>query len=354
MKILSFFFTLIFLFNLFTFSSFAQVTNPVGKSKVEVSATVGEFDINLSGYITPYASLVMTTTGSTSNTGSVGVSGFLRSTVADSNGYFYMTGVAIKRGFADFCLDAIDFERLGESYTCFSFPPADKSITMRDLFLPPTLGLQRTEIAEGTVAIAWGYSMPNALVTLYLGGKEAKIAKVLGASVDTDYSVKDLAYAGTGTVKLTVVANDKGFYKIPISDLKAGQYNLYAKAKLKEKDSLTPAKQVVLKAISGPGQFWAFLMDLLKRIIGFLTSIGLGPLWLAIPIIILIIILLIKLSSKHSKTNSSSEKKKNLSSGISWSKENKIPIFFFGKREKREEDYFEDWFVVLFFWFLMD
>lgn len=118
--------------------------NPIGASaasksgSTQVFGSIGEFYLNISGFISPFASIVMTSDGV-----------FIRAIVADENDNFSISEVLIKKGFSHFCLDAIDFKRIGKSYTCFSFPPAEADITMTDIFLPPTLGLSREEIANG-------------------------------------------------------------------------------------------------------------------------------------------------------------------------------------------------------------
>lgn len=245
------------IFSEITLSTFAQIVPPIGGAlNSTVSAQVGEFYLNLSGWISPFASVVLYSDGI-----------FLRATVADQYGNFSISGVLIKSGFSSFCLDAIDFRRIGESYTCFNIPPATGSVTMTDIFLPPTLALQKNEIAEGSSTLAFGYTMPGALVTLYLSNGE----------------------------KLTTYADSTGFYEFVIKDLKAGTYSVYARAVYKNKQSLSPTKKLQLKSLSWWEQFLAFLKDLWNKILKFLTNLALGPLWLAIPSIILIIILILKI-----------------------------------------------------------
>jgi len=236
-------------------SSYA-VNYPSSELSTNVSGSVGEFYLNLYGYISPFASIVLTYDGL-----------FLRSTVADEHGNFSITQVLIKTGFSHFCLDAIDFKRLGESLTCFSIPPAQSSITIRDIFLPPTIGLSRTEIAEGAEAVAFGYTMPGAIVTLHISGKELK----------------------------TTAADSSGYYDFHLKNLKAGLYSLYATANYKSRESLAPTKTLKLRALSLWEQFLAFLRDLWNNLLRFFTSLFLSPLWLVVPIIILIIILILKL-----------------------------------------------------------
>ena len=256
-KLLSLFFSLVVFLSFASLnSSLAQKTLPRGSLPTTVQASVGEFDLTLTGYITPNASIVLTIDGV-----------FARATVADQNGNFYITDTLIKRGASKICLDAIDFKRIGESVTCFNIPPAQGSVTMKDIFLPPTLGLSRNQVAEGACVKSYGYSMPGALVTLYLSNGKM----------------------------LTTYADKTGYYEFTVSGLKAGNYSLYARAHFDHKQSLKPTTSLKLKSLSWWDQFIAFIKSLWDKFLKFLKDIALGPLWLIIPILILIIILLVKL-----------------------------------------------------------
>jgi len=247
---------LIFLiFNLISTPALAQIPPLKGDLGSTVSGTVGKFYLNISGYIAPFASIILTSDGL-----------FLRATTADEYGYFSLTDILIKAGFSKFCFDATDSKNLGKSYSCMTIPPVTGDVTVKDIFLPPTLGLVKSEISEGSSAIARGYSMPGALVTLHIGDKT-----------------------------YTTTADESGYYEFVIKGLKQGTYQVYATASLSGKNSLEPEKKLTLKVLSVPGQLINFLKELLDKIIRFFTSIALGPLWLAIPILILIIILLKKL-----------------------------------------------------------
>ena len=234
----------------------AEAASKITPAPIKVSGQVGQFRLNVSGYISPYASIVMTSDGV-----------FLRATVADKYGMFSFLDILIKKGFSHFCLDAIDFKRLGESYTCFNFNPATGDITMTDIFLPPTLGLSRTEIGENSEALAFGYTMPGALVTLHLSNGRT----------------------------LTTYADETGYYEFKIKGLKAGKYELYATAEYNNKESLAPTKKLQLRVLSWWEQIIAFIADLWRKFTKLLTSVYLNPLWIALPILIAIIILIIKI-----------------------------------------------------------
>jgi hypothetical protein len=227
-----------------------------GQATVDIKGAIGEFDLNVSGYISPYASIVLTSDGV-----------FYRATVADSKGYFYISNVLIKKGFSHFCLEAIDFKRLGESLTCFNFSPAEATVNLKDVFLPPTTGVSRTEVGEGGEIFIWGYSMPYALVTIHLNNGK----------------------------KLEVTADKTGYYVYKLSNIKAGKYELYSTAEYNSNQSLTPANKTKFTALTLWEQIAVFLKELLDKIWRFLTSLSLGPLWIGLPIIVFIIIFIVKL-----------------------------------------------------------
>jgi len=234
----------------------AQILTKKPSANVTVSGSVGTAYLNVSGYIAPYASIVLTSDGV-----------FYRATVADKYGYFSISQVLIKEGFSHFCLEAIDIKRIGESITCFKFPPAKGGIDMKDIFLPPTLGLSRTEIGEGGTVIASGYSMPGAKVTLHLSNGKF----------------------------LTTTADSSGYYEFKLENIQAGKYELYPTAEYNNKQSLEPTNRAKLTALTLWEQLLAFIRNLFDKVWRFLASLSLGPLWIGIPIIISIIILVLKI-----------------------------------------------------------
>lgn len=230
-----------------------QVTAATLKNAtVTVSATVGNLSLSLSGIVSPYASIGLSSNGA-----------FLRGSVADQNGNFSITDVTIQQGFSSFCLTVVDIKRLGESVTCFSIAPATANIVMTNIFLPPTLGLYRTEINAGSDALAFGYTMPYAKVRIRLSNGKV----------------------------YTITANSKGRYQITIPKLSAGTYILIATAVYNGQQSQTPTKGVQLKALS----LYEQVRKQSKKSLTQVASVPLGLLWLLIPLLIIILLLAIKL-----------------------------------------------------------
>jgi hypothetical protein len=229
-----------------------------------VGGTIGEYYLNISGFSSPFSSISL-------YIGNV----FIRGTVADDKGNFSISQVLIKQGLTGFCLKATDAKQLGTSNSCISFPATTGSYERKNLFIPPTLALSKNQISEGSSVTAYGYTMPGANVTLHISNGKTLVTK----------------------------ADSKGYFEFILKDYKAGKYTIFATAKYNNIDSLAPSNKLDFTVLSKTGEavakvenkfgnFWDKLWKLL-------TSWGLGPLWIAIPIIILIIILLIKLLPKR-------------------------------------------------------
>lgn len=244
------------LFILFNTRSAFAITFPPGHANVNVSASVGQFYISLSGFIAPYASVVLTSDGN-----------IIRSTVADSKGNFYLSQILVKQGFDHFCLDAVDVKRLGQSEACFKISPVTGDYTKNNIFLPPTIGLFRTQINAGSNAIIWGYSMPGAVVTVHSSDGQT----------------------------YTATAGKDGFYQITAYIAKAGTYDMYADATYQAQKSEKPTNKVTLLALTFGQQVNKKISNWWQNLLTFLFNLPLGPLWLAIPILILIYILYRKL-----------------------------------------------------------
>ncbi|HYM65291.1 MAG TPA: hypothetical protein VES68_02295 [Candidatus Sulfotelmatobacter sp.] len=237
--------------------SFAQIAPPYGGAlSSRVEGRVGNLYLSISGYASPFAFISLVINGVT-----------LRTTIADENGVFYIPDVLIKSGLTSFCLVTVDFRHVGSSESCFNVPPVKISLDKKDILLPPTLALTKTEIAEGENTTAYGYTMPGAEVTLYLSNGQKYLLK----------------------------ADKNGYFRLELKGLKAGKYTIYATSKYKTFESSSPTKKLSVHVLNWWEQFLRFLKDLWDKFIKLFTSWSLGPLWLVIPILILIIILIVKL-----------------------------------------------------------
>ncbi len=241
---------------LLSYISAEAATVTTTPADVGVQAHVGEYSLNLSGSASPFASIVMTSNGT-----------FYRSTTADANGFWSLTNILVSKSFTSFCLQHIDFKNIGDSEACFTIPPVVGNVTKKDIFLPPTIGLQRSQIQAGGSAVIFGYTMPFSKVTIHLSN---------GESYD-------------------VTSDAAGYYELTIKNMKAGTYQLFATAVYNGQNSEAPSKTVTLTALSWWQMLLNFINDIIKWLRDTFSNLGLGPLLLLFPLIPLIIYLILKI-----------------------------------------------------------
>lgn len=176
-----------------------------------ITVTVSGYVLNVTGYIAPFASIALTINDTV-----------ITSTVADEQGNFTFTNVAVPKATSTVCFDAIDFKKLGESLACISVTPINGVITKTSVYLPPTLGVQRVDVFVGDNADAFGYGMPGASITVHVNGS-------------------------TGCA---VTADTTGYYICHILIQKAGTYTLFADAVLNGKPSEAQLKKILINGIT--------------------------------------------------------------------------------------------------------
>jgi len=177
-----------------------------------VSATVGTYHLSVTGYQSPYASIILKTQN--------GI--FLASTTADSKGYFSISNILINSSVLTYCFQAVDFKRIGESDACITLAgPITSDITKNNIFLPPTIGLSKKQINAGQDAVIYGYSMPGATVYLNIEGKV-----------------------------LTLTADATGYYTYIYKNVPEGVFRISTTASFNDVNSLAPTNNVILEALS--------------------------------------------------------------------------------------------------------
>lgn len=219
----------IYFFLFFTFSSnsiYGQVNpNPQGSFEVEVGGTVSSKSatpspnqistpsvlVTITGFSSPNASIVIVDASGTS----------IATLTADAGGNFTATNLNMSVTAAEYCFRVVDFKRLGTSESCMTIDPTTQS-TISNIYLPPTIGVERAEISEGEEAVIYGYTMPGATVRLRLS---------------------------TGDI-VSITADETGYYEYRNNALAAGDYSFVASASYNSTDSLDAKNSALLKKLS--------------------------------------------------------------------------------------------------------
>lgn len=187
----------------------AQTATKSGTTNITV--TVAGYQLSVSGFIAPFASISLIINNNV-----------ITSTTADAQGNFFFTGVLIPKTSSMVCFDVVDYKNIGQSQACIGIVPVNGVVSKTHIFLPPTLGVQRTNVNVGSSALAFGYGMPGATITVHISGS-------------------------TGCI---VVADSTGYYQCSITIDKAGTYELYADSVLNGKPSEAQLKKILIKGLA--------------------------------------------------------------------------------------------------------
>ncbi len=253
-------FLFLFIFTV-TFHDKVEAASATQSAQTNVQVTVAGYSLSVSGYIAPFASVVLTINNTV-----------ITSTTADAQGNFSFSNVTVPKATSTICFDAVDYKKLGQSEACVSVTPINGVITKTGIFLPPTLGVQRTDVQIGDDALAFGYGMPGARITVHLNGN-------------------------TGC---SVIADIGGYYACNIKIQKAGNNELFADSVLAGKPSEQQLKKILIQGISGFKPTAGPTPSGLGQLPGFnLFEI---PWWVWLLLVLIVIILIIILLRKYRPT----------------------------------------------------
>jgi preprotein translocase subunit SecG len=234
---------------------FAASTAATQSGTVTTNATIRGNTFTVSGFTSPFASVVITTSGQ-----------FLISTTADTQGNF-SAPVTIPVSTTALCLDALDFKRLGQSQACIDTTTTNPI----GLFLPPTIGLLSTTIDAGQNATIYGYSLPRSTVII---NSEGKI--------------------------YTTTTDDAGYYAYTIESIPAGTFVFSALGEVLGAQSLPPTGGVELKALSLFEQASTTAQDVTQSLTSITTSY-LVPILLTILFLIICILVFLYIKKRKKK-----------------------------------------------------
>ena len=215
-KLLTFYFALFSIFySLFSIHYaqspiFAATTSATQSGTITTSATIRGNTFTISGFTSPFASVVVTAS-----------SQFIVSTTADAQGNF-SAPATLPKDMTALCLDTVDFKRLGSSQACIDIATTNPI----GLFLPPTIGLLSTSVDAGQNATIYGYSLPRSTVVITPQNLPSE------------------------NQKYTLITDDAGYYSYTVESVPAGTFVFSAVGEVLGAQSLPPTGGVELKALS--------------------------------------------------------------------------------------------------------
>lgn len=225
----------------------AFAASPTEVNRIE--ARVGEFTLSIEGFASQNASINIKTDNI-----------LMASTTAFPDGTFSFTKLPIKKGFTSFCFESVDAARIGKSLACMSVSPVNSDVTLKDIYLPPTIGLEKQSITEGSSGLTYGYTMPSASI---------------------DIKMKNGS-------RLSTRSDESGRYSYTIGNLPVGSYELASRGTYQGNPSLEPKSGVTLQVLTSSAAFVNQAVGLRRALWNLLPLILLGILLFGLLIFFLI------------------------------------------------------------------
>jgi len=128
------------------------------QSSTKVSAVIGEKYLTLTGWSSPGARVVLS-----SSAGNL-----FQQTTADQTGFFVFQYVFLPERTGELSLIAQDREGLTSLPLFLPEPPSDYNVFIENILMPPTISLANGEVLPNETAQAAGRSFPQSRVLVYL------------------------------------------------------------------------------------------------------------------------------------------------------------------------------------------
>jgi hypothetical protein len=263
-----------------------KITAPARST--EISARVGGYIIGIiSGWTSPFAEVTLTSQG------------VARKTIAEEDGFFAFYSVPIPQSPTELCFVAQDVNQLPTYPICLPPPPQNTDLEITDVFLPPTLQLEKGKIVAGGTTKASGMAFPGAEMEVFLFTEKSfdlwlRITRSLFA-----YSLP----------KYKIIANENGYYEFSLPANAPSGNRIFATAKkpcLGEncQESSPKSNTLFFQTLGLLGIIKLFLANFLYQTLAFFNRARSDQLWIILfEIIILAGLIILLLLTPVKKEN---------------------------------------------------
>lgn len=196
-----------------------DIVNPKGNvAGIQVTATIGDRHLDLYGYTSPQALIILE-----------GI-GIYDSAYADNNGYFILSTLYSSSSPREACLSSKDqLGRLSPPVCLPSFP-IDKDIKIGPVIMPPTVSLDKKDYYVDDKVILSGQTIPNTEIDLSVFG-------------DSDNTLSLIRTVEAFTFpKLKVNSDDKGNFSVDLPSSAPEKFRLFAQTYFNKFSSSTSNK----------------------------------------------------------------------------------------------------------------
>jgi hypothetical protein len=228
-----------------TLSPTPVVPTPVPEPTKPPSEDVVNRYFSLFGYTSAYATVKLE-----------GI-GLLEQTQANSKGYFEYNNFFAPQKAKEFCITAIDTEKLSSLPLCFAPPTNTFNRKYGPYLLPPTIRLGKGSVEVGETAIVKGKTIPGTDVSVNVFDE--------AESNTMTFNIVKTAFANERPKEIKLTARSDGSYTAPIYSDKGGKKRVFAQG--------VYSQQKTPKSITLTLSILSKIMIILEMIIKFLSSL---------------------------------------------------------------------------------
>lgn len=251
----------------------------------KISATVGEHFLTLSGWTSPYARVILSSSANS----------LFGQTTADETGFFLFKFIFLPYKIGELALLAQDVNGFSSPPLYLPEPPAGQDLFIENVLMPPTLSLSSGLVNYQQTVSASGKTFPNSKVAIYLySAPKTTLWKIIQETIIKSVFAK-------AAPRLEIKSNENGNFEFNLPSIEPAQEKLFvasffSKPEISEKNYSPKSFTLSFETLS----FWekiAFsLLVLLVKIYYWLKGISANPtkiIILEIPIITFLLVSII-------------------------------------------------------------
>lgn len=183
-------------------------TRTIEKPDIEVSANIGEGSLEIFGYGSPKATIVLEGRS------------IYEETLSNENGYYVFTNARIRIAEQEICLRALTNESASSQPVCLTIP-AQKYVKVGPIILPPIVTMNSLSYVVQDTPIIRGSTTPNSDVTFKFFSTDANDSSTTGISLP----------------EINTKSDQDGTFSLSIPDHIDQRFRFYAQTKVDNIDS---------------------------------------------------------------------------------------------------------------------
>jgi len=251
----------------------------------QISATIGQNLLSITGYTSPQAVVILS-----SSAGNLS-----KETIADNNGYFVFTNVLLPEKVGELALISRDINGFASPPLFLPEPPANQSVAIEGILMPPTLGLSAGKNSYDQPSGLSGKTFPNAkvLIYLYADPEQSFWASINNFGTNLWQLVIHPAWA-ISAPRLEIESDENGNFEVNLPSVAPATQKIFV-ASLFDKNYSPKSFTLTFVTLSIWGKTGLFFRSLWEKILDFFRGIAQDPvriIWLEIPLLAILFLTL--------------------------------------------------------------